>query len=75
MAWELVKTFTADFLADYTVEIKAGKGHEYAIDTSVESVDGCVKNGRIFVYANNSTQAAAAARRNGFPVHSVNMIG
>jgi hypothetical protein len=75
MAWELVKPLTADFLAGYTVEIKAGKGHEYAIHTTVKSVDGRVKHGPIFVFAANRTQAADAARRNGFKVNSVNMIG
>jgi hypothetical protein len=75
MAWEIVKPLTADFLAGYTVEIKAGKGHEYAIHTSVKSIDGRVKHGPIFVFAANRTQATAAARRNGFPVNSVNMIG
>ena len=75
MAWEIVKPLTADFLAGYTVEINAGKGHEYSIGTAVQSVDGRTKEGRIYVFAVNRTQAAAAARRNGFPVHDVNMIG
>jgi hypothetical protein len=73
MAWEVVTTFTADFLAGQNIEIQAGPGKRYAIWTEVHGVSK-KRNGVIYIWAKDKAHAEEVATLNGFFVDDICII-